>query len=174
MESFGNIDTNIKQLHSKLDSLHQAASHQDNTSNILEVEAEIHKWEEVKKEFWQQKNKDNFFREVDNNTKLHHATANRRRSRNRIDALLDKNGAWCSDKNSLSSLFTEHFQEISTSSNPELNEDFLKHVKHVINSQDSDRLTTIPSETEIIDTLKSMDPWKAPGPDGFPPGFYLI
>ncbi|XP_026443030.1 uncharacterized protein LOC113342847 [Papaver somniferum] len=89
---FGNIDTNIRQLHSKLDCLHQQACHKDNTSNILEVEAEIHKWEDIKKEFWQQKNKDNFFKEADNNTKFHHANANRRRSSNIIDALQNKNG----------------------------------------------------------------------------------
>lgn len=82
-----------------------------------------------------------------------------------------KNGSWCLDRESLSTLLDEHFKNISTTSNPDQNEDFFNHVQYVITSQENDRLLVIPTEAEILGTLKSMDPWKAPGLDGFPPVF---
>ncbi|XP_026410320.1 uncharacterized protein LOC113305515 [Papaver somniferum] len=172
-ETFGHIDTNIKDLHSQLVSLHLSAISQDNTSSIIAVEKEITKWENIKKDFWMQKNKDSFYLDVDNNSKVHHANENRRRSGNRIDALKDKNGVWCYDRTSLSNLLSSHFQEISSTSNPSLDGNFLQHIPSVITNQENERLIAIPTEKQILDTLKSIDPWKAPGPDGFPRGFYL-
>lgn len=55
--TLGNINTNIKNLYSQLDILHLNVGQADNSSEILKVEKEIDKWEEIKKDFWMQKNK---------------------------------------------------------------------------------------------------------------------
>lgn len=59
-----------------------------------------------------------------------------------------------------------------STSNPETDEDLLDLLPQCITEADNDFLTRVPNETEIMTTLKAMKPWKAPGRDGFPPGFF--
>ncbi|XP_026428985.1 uncharacterized protein LOC113324926 [Papaver somniferum] len=49
---------------------------------------------------------------------------------------------------------------------------FSSIMKPKINQQDNISLCSIPEEEEIREALFSMNSWGAPGPDGFPPGFY--
>lgn len=61
---------------------------------------------------------------------------------------------------------------MNTTTNPDISEELIGSVQNVITQADNDFLVSIPSEKKIFDTLKNMEPWKVPGPDGFPLGFY--
>ncbi|KAK3207109.1 hypothetical protein Dsin_021155 [Dipteronia sinensis] len=50
--------------------------------------------------------------------------------------------------------------------------DILSHIPHLVTDNDNENLCRIPSSTEIKETIFSMDPNSAPGPDGFPGSFY--
>ncbi|XP_026396130.1 uncharacterized protein LOC113290763 [Papaver somniferum] len=56
--------------------------------------------------------------------------------------------------------------------NNNLNEELFMILPSIITNEDNIQLTAIPSHQEIHDTLKSMENWSAPGPEGFQAGFY--
>ncbi|XP_026458657.1 uncharacterized protein LOC113359200 [Papaver somniferum] len=48
----------------------------------------------------------------------------------------------------------------------------LKDVKPIVSDEVNLSLVAIPTTEEIYATIKDMEPWKSPGPDGFPTGFF--
>ncbi|XP_026396344.1 uncharacterized protein LOC113290979 [Papaver somniferum] len=76
------------------------------------------------------------------------------------------------DRESLEVLLKNHFMNIIKTSHPSNSADFLKYIHSCISEEDNEELEAIPSEQEIYNALMTMDPWKSPGPDVFPPGFY--
>lgn len=105
------------------------------------------------------------------NTKYFHTKANMRRDRNKIDSLLALDGTWCCERATLDNLLTSHFKKINTSVETTDSYSFLQHIPRCILDEDNAELLLIPSESEIYDTLMSMEAWTSPGPNGFPPGF---
>ncbi|XP_026444130.1 uncharacterized protein LOC113344348 [Papaver somniferum] len=65
-------------------------------------------------------------------------------------------------------------KNIYTSSNPNNSDidEALKDVKPIISDDINSRLVDIPTIEEINATINEMAPWKSPGPDGFPAGFF--
>ncbi|XP_026384100.1 uncharacterized protein LOC113279640 [Papaver somniferum] len=139
-----------------------------NTDEVVKLEQEIKKLNEIQENSNRQKARDHFYNDMDLNSKYFHIRMNRRKSRNKIDALLVPNGTWCNDRDSLSSLLKNHFQTIMTSSSPVDSSSFLQYILHCITEEDNHQLEAIPSEEEIHSTLMTMEPWTSPGPDGFP------
>lgn len=109
---------------------------------------------------------------MDKNSKYFHVRANRRKARNKIDALLYLDETWCSDKGSLENLLRNHFQNIMSTSTPTDSYYFLEHTPSLITDADNQELEAAPTDEEIYKALMTMDPWTSPGPDSFPPGFY--
>ena len=63
-----------------------------------------------------------------------------------------------------------HFQNLfreDGSSNSELTSDFLDNIPCMVSEEENLELMKPFSEEEIIDVIWSMEPDKAPGPDGF-------
>ncbi|XP_026459906.1 uncharacterized protein LOC113360630 [Papaver somniferum] len=75
-------------------------------------------------------------------------------------------------KISLEDLLVTHFKNISTTTNPILNNDFLNCTDNCITDEDNEKLLSPITLEEVKNTIKQMGPWTAPGTDGFPPGFY--
>ncbi|XP_026459687.1 uncharacterized protein LOC113360391 [Papaver somniferum] len=92
--TFGHIQRTISQLKDQMTSLQQSDINGSNTHKLLQLEDEIAKWDDIKSSFWRQQVKDKFHGEMDMNTKYFHTRANMRRSRNKIDSLLDPDGTW--------------------------------------------------------------------------------
>ncbi|XP_026416235.1 uncharacterized protein LOC113311638 [Papaver somniferum] len=109
---------------------------------------------------------------MDNNSKYFHIRANQRRVRNKIESLQAPDESWYQDRTSIEQLLVYHFKNISSTSNPVDSYHFLEHIPACINQHDNNALISVPYEQEIYKSLISMDPWRSPGPDGFPPGFY--
>ncbi|XP_026458587.1 uncharacterized protein LOC113359115 [Papaver somniferum] len=144
-EKFGNIQSNIHLLHHQLKQLQQNIQHTQNNDQVLEVEKQIEHWQHIQNEFWGQKSRDQYYMEMDRNTKFHHTNANRRRSRIHIAALKDSSGNWCTTRVELENLLVTHYSDIHTTSNPERNEDILNCIPQEISEEDNQMRISIPS-----------------------------
>ncbi|XP_026410523.1 uncharacterized protein LOC113305730 [Papaver somniferum] len=93
---------------------------------------------------------------------------------NTIHTLRDSQGNWLENREQDVSLLSMHFKSIYTSSSPCSADidDVLQDIKPIITADLNAKLVEIPSVEEIHSTVNSMAPWKSPGPDGFPGGFF--
>ncbi|XP_026459304.1 uncharacterized protein LOC113359963 [Papaver somniferum] len=130
---------------------------------------QLHK---IKGEFYQQKSRDDFIKDIENNSKYFHSKVNNRKCRNNIDSIQDHENKWLQTREEISGHLTMHFKNISTSVNPNLDENLYNVLPSIISDEDNLALTRIPSNEEIHSTFKSMENWSAPGPEGFQAGFY--
>ncbi|XP_026384489.1 uncharacterized protein LOC113280061 [Papaver somniferum] len=170
---FGNIHEKLNNLQQQLTDLQKPdSSRTDSTQVVQKIEKEIEEWHQREKIFYIQKSRETFFHEVDQNTKHFHLQANRIRSRNRIETLNKPDGTWCQGKEQLESLLDKNFKQIMTTVSPDTNDELMNLLPPCITEADNESLTRMPTEEEIYNTLKQMHPWKAPGPDRFPPGFF--
>ena len=70
-----------------------------------------------------------------------------------------------------------HFQNLLREdgfSNSDLTSDFLSNIPCLVSEEENDELMKPFSEQEIIDVIWSMEPDKAPSPDGFSFHFYRV
>ncbi|CAN1761392.1 Transposon TX1 uncharacterized 149 kDa protein [Linum perenne] len=123
-----------------------------------------------KQAYWKQRAKQFWLKDGDKNTKFFHAMENARRKK-RIGRLRDDNGRWVTKQEELEELAHHYFSGIFTTGgcSPET-------VTDVIDGQltrnDFDILDAEFTKEEFTVAVFSMAADKAPGPDGFNPGFY--
>jgi hypothetical protein len=95
-----------------------------------------------------------------------------RRRKNNVLMLKNNDGHWIEDVNQLHGLVTEFYQNLFTA-NPERMEWSPTPVTYPVLDANIVRDLSEPlTNDEIKNVVFSMSPWKAPGPDGFPAGFY--
>ncbi|XP_026377705.1 uncharacterized protein LOC113272003 [Papaver somniferum] len=143
-----------------------------NNEAIKEVEHNLELAQKAQESFYAQKSRDDFIKNYDRNTSYYHTYVNIRRHFNHVSSLKLTNGQWSEDRDSLEDLLVTHFKIISTTTNPTLNDDLLNCIDRCVTNEDNDKLLSPITLDEIRNTIKQMAPWTAPGPDGFPPGFY--
>lgn len=108
----------------------------------------------------------------DRNTKYYHLKAVNRKKKNRIIMLCNESGQWMEDEDQIKTHVTSYFKDFfSDGSN---NGDYPEMKYHFSPLDTSTRVALDSSitEAEIDAAIFSMQPWKAPGPDGFQAGFY--
>lgn len=130
---------------------------------------ELLKQEEI---WWAQRAKAHWLQQGDLNTKFFHQKANQRHRRNHIYSVQDTRGNNWKDSAHIHSTFMDYFQNIFTSTNPNINPNSLNMVNNRISSQDFEILNSIYTEKEVHDTIKSLKSNSAPGPDGISALFY--
>ncbi|XP_026451473.1 uncharacterized protein LOC113351753 [Papaver somniferum] len=133
---FGDVNTKVDNLQKELDSLLQM-------NLTTKINGDLSMWHKRKAELYQQKSRDHFISEMDNNS-----------------------------KEEISQHLTSHFKDISTSAGVQLDDNSFMLLPSIISESDNELLSKVPSHQEIFDTLKSMENWSAPGPEGFQAGFY--
>ncbi|GKC80562.1 hypothetical protein Tco_1131336 [Tanacetum coccineum] len=67
---------------------------------------------------WRQRNRIQWLKEGDKNTRFFHSRASARRQRNNINKLRNENGVWVADEEGISTLVASYFTNLFTSSNP--------------------------------------------------------
>ncbi|XP_026442373.1 uncharacterized protein LOC113341871 [Papaver somniferum] len=125
---FGNIDQNVDNLQQKLSAIQALPFSPDNTSKALEVSQELDKWHKIQHDFYRQKSRDDFVKDMDYNTKYFHTLTKRKRARNNIDSLKIEDGTWLQSRDDISNLLTQHFKNISTSQNTTIEEQYYAHI----------------------------------------------
>uniref|UniRef100_A0A803Q8C8 CCHC-type domain-containing protein n=1 Tax=Cannabis sativa TaxID=3483 RepID=A0A803Q8C8_CANSA len=121
---------------------------------------------------WRQKSRETWLSLGDKNTRFFHASTIIRRRRNSIWSIKDKEGRVWKDKKHIAEVINNHFQELYTSSSPNINEDLASLFSYRIDALSNEQLVAIPSDEEIKASVFNLHPLKAPGPDGFFGCFY--
>ena len=154
----------IELLKAKLDQ----AQNEDSLSTEEELEI---KWQlcaayREEKIFWRQKSRAIWLREGDRNTKYFHAKTKQRRARNRITKLKNSMGVWVETEEGIEQLAVEYFEELFETSNPGDFEESIRFITETVTEDMNAVLTAQITDTEIKDAVFSINPEKAPGPDG--------
>lgn len=121
---------------------------------------------------WFQKSRAKWLNDGDRDSKFYHIKTINRHRRNIILMLRNVDRDWVEEVAELKAILNNFYQDLFTKnvvdgpwcqsqiSFPKLDQAVLDSLGHEFN------------EDEIKCALFSMDAWKAPGPDGFPAGFY--
>ncbi|KAK2427531.1 hypothetical protein QL285_026105 [Trifolium repens] len=130
---------------------------------------EVLKHEEV---MWFQRSRTKWLVDGDRNTSYYHLKTTNRRRRNNIVMLRNTEGVWVDDPRTLQVMVNKFYQDLfekpdadwrwyqTNISYPPLEEDHLSRLVEPIRG------------VEIKEAMFDIHPWKAPGPDGYPAGFY--
>ncbi|XP_026377773.1 uncharacterized protein LOC113272082 [Papaver somniferum] len=169
---FGDINQKVDKLQKELNTLQEQPFTAETHDKIFYINKELEGHHRMKSEFYQQKSRDHFIKDMDTNIKYFHIKANRKKARNNIDSIRDHNNNWLHSIEEISLHLTDYFKSISTTTNPVLEERLFLVIPTLITDEHNALLTRIPSTQDIHSTLKSMENWSAPGPEGFQDGFY--
>ena len=143
-----------------------------NKSFIDECTAKLEKLYSAEELFWRQRSRIQWLHSGDRNTAYFHAATRARRAINNVSVIEDEQGNEFHDDDQIASTIASYYQTIFTAGTPSDNlvveEGLTPKVTALMNS----RLTAEPSLQEITEAVFSINPDKAPGPDGFSAGFY--
>lgn len=128
----------------------------------------------VKEElYWRQRAKAHWLTGGDLNTRFFHQMASARKKSNTIHGLFSDDGRWVTDKSGLHGIVSEYFSTLFTASDSVHDiEQVTQHIRGSISSDENNYLIRDFEEEEFKVAVKQMHKDKAPGPDGFNPGFY--
>jgi hypothetical protein len=121
---------------------------------------------------WFQRSRAQWLHDGDRNTRYYQVKAANRKRKNRIYMLRGTDGDWIEDEGKLKELVNNFFKELfteETNVKSYTSSDYKFVPLHEDIVQDLSRQI---SKEEIKIALFQMGPWKAPGPDGYPAGFY--
>ncbi|KAI0510194.1 hypothetical protein KFK09_010794 [Dendrobium nobile] len=145
----------------------------DNISNLNKAKLKLSALHEQEEIYWQQKATTRFLVEGDRNTKFFHTMYNKKRVKNYIFKILDKDGRILEDENSIINSGVEHFRSIFNSNftssaieNPYI-------VPNCISDSENFMLTKPPLEEEIWNIMQTMNLESVAGPDGFTIKFFV-
>ncbi|GLT42706.1 hypothetical protein SLA2020_166920 [Shorea laevis] len=148
------------------------------TAFLLQLEKELTKeYQDILKmeeDMWFLKSRSLWIQKGDKNTRFFHVTTLKRRSYNRIIGLKNHEGSWCSDPCTLKVLILTHFQSLYSSSLSHSYADSFSTINRGPNISVNlwDSLIVLPTDHEMWNTIHSMKPWKALGPDGLHAMFF--
>lgn len=97
-ETFRNIDTNIKNLKSKLDEANKNLLSNIKAREMKKLTIELTNLYNIKEELWKIKSKEQNIALGYRNTHFFHDSVRQRFRRNRIDTIRDQNGNWLEEK----------------------------------------------------------------------------
>lgn len=174
--SFGNVfkrkDDLLRNIH-----LVQKNMYQNPTPHLFNQEwtllQDYQKTLEEEKDYWHIRSNLDWSIHGDRNSKFFHNYVKFKRRSNSINAIMDDNGVWTTDRIKIAELFLNHFKiTFKLSHNPNVSTDLLDLTDYRSLSDEYQSLDNIPSPEEIRAALFDMGPLKAPGPDGFHPIFF--
>lgn len=123
---------------------------------------------------FQQKAKEVWLKEMDQNSAFFHARVVEKKSRARISRIFDGNGNMVEDEDEIAKLFIEFYNGLLGSSREDLQPVDVEVLQNgpKLSEQHKNCLMAAVTEQEIHTTIFSMDKEKASGPNGYGSGFY--
>eukprot|EP00253_Pinus_taeda_P014967 PITA_14967 len=128
-------------------------------------------------EYWRLKSRSLWLKSGDRNTSYFHKQCRARLSRNHIAEITSSSGQIYKGFAQIQEAATNHFRNLLSAERKGQEEDeldFLSVVPNLVSEEANASLMRPAMEEEITNIVWSMDPDKAPGPDGFSIHFYRI
>lgn len=113
---------------------------------------------------WRQKSRITWLRTPDLNTRFFHLLTIIRRRRNNIDAIIDADGTWLSNRHGIGCRINSYFQQLYTAQQPRFPLGLEGLIPSVINDEDNQILCSPPLDEEIWVAVRGIGSQKAPGP----------
>jgi hypothetical protein len=121
---------------------------------------------------WFQKSRAQWIKDGDRNTRYYHLKTLNRRRKNKISMLRNEEGIWVEDEGQLKFMVNDFYHKLfEDPSNINIWHQTL-HTYPPLSDAEKEELKKDIQNIEVKESLFSMGAWKAPGPDGFPAGFY--
>jgi hypothetical protein len=108
----------------------------------------------------------------DRNTRYYHLKTINRRRYNNVIMLRNDFGEWVEDPVQLQSMVNNFYYDLFSKSNERWEWKQTDVTFPILDRETFDMLGMPIEDQEVKKALFSMSPWKAPGPDGYPAGFY--
>ena len=126
----------------------------------------------MEEEMWHQRSWNSWLKAGDKNTTFFHTKASNRFQRNSIDRVLVGDNIWQQDEEQIGRIFIEYYEQLFTSSQPQLEVELLEAIHTKVTDRMNASLLRSFNAHEVEKALWQMHPLKAPGPDDMPPLFY--
>lgn len=121
--------------------------------------------------FWQQRTKQIWLTEGDENSHYFHKYVSKRRSNNHIVGLMDVNGVWRESNEDVQNIIVNYFSNLFQSTQTDGMLTNGEIVLTVTDEQNQNLMLPIQDE-EVKNAVFAMHPSKSPGPDGLNPAFF--
>ncbi|XP_073015397.1 uncharacterized protein [Primulina eburnea] len=175
LSTFGNIHKKKKNLLARIEGIQRILCNQPRHTILKlarKLRQELDKVLEQEELLWYQKSREDWIFLGDRNTKFYHASTTIRKSRNKIEALKTDNGEWITDEEKLKSTIQNYYSTLFQSDHTCNLTSLERGVFPPLADSKSRALYAPFSSEEVKQALDDMAPFKAPGPDGIPAGFY--
>ena len=106
------------------------------------------------------------------NTKYFHSKASERRKKNTITGLMDENGNWCDNTESIAAVAVSYFEKPFSTSFPSRISEVTNTIPTRVTDEMNQWLIKEFTREEVVTALQQMHPTKAPGPDGMSTIFF--
>lgn len=136
------------------------------------VIAEIERVWDLEEKYWGQRDRLNWVKYGDRNSKFFHAVTVQRRQRNTVTKIKKEDGVWTEDLNEISACFSNFYYDLFSSVGQRDFSEALQFVKPVITSEMNDALMGPVNMVEVKYAVFQLGKDKAPGPDGFSGVFF--
>ena len=171
-DCFRNVRIELEKKRKELVRAEKVALQRGYSKKLIRLKKEINSLMDKEERIWCQRSHTLYLKDDDRNTRFFHCRATQRRQRNLIMGIRNQSNDWCTQPNQISAIFLEYYQQLFSSSNPEVTVGDLDSIPQVVTVEMNETLTGEFQVWEVESALKQMAPLKAPSPDGMLPLFY--
>ena len=111
------------------------------SDNLIQLKKEINSLMDKEERMWRQRSRTLYLKDGDRNTRFFHCRATQRRRRNLITRIKNQSNEWCTQPDQISAIFLDYYQELFSSSNPEVLVGDLDSVPQVVTMEMNEALT---------------------------------
>ena len=112
-----------------------------NSSRLIELKKEINSLMGKEERMWQQRSRTLHIKDGDRNTRYFHCRATQRRHKNLITGINNQSNIWCTKPEEVSGMFMNYFQQLFSSTNPDIEVSDLNSIPRVVTAEMNDSLT---------------------------------
>ncbi|CAA7040352.1 unnamed protein product [Microthlaspi erraticum] len=148
------------------------ASSIPNHLRLVEINQNLKAAYQKEEMYWRQRSRTLWLSLGDKNSGYFHAITRGRTAINKLAIIEDSNGVVVYEEDKIIKVISSYFQDLFISRSPQCVETVEKALEPCITQEMNEALTAQPTSIEIKAAMFSINPDKAPGPDGFSAGFF--
>ncbi|KAK6779812.1 hypothetical protein RDI58_021996 [Solanum bulbocastanum] len=140
--------------------------------NLSKAKAEYTRFLKIQEKVLSQKTRIKWLEEGDTNSTFFHNVIKDKRKRLTIHKIKDQDGNWVEGTPQVADVAVKFFSHLFKAEHIEEDNYVFYVIERMVTNEDNDNLTSLPTLQKVKDTVFSIDPDSAPGPDGLSGKFY--